>query len=262
MPGFRDLLASGRPVRGVMLAANSPAIVELLAYCGFDYVLIDLQHTPASWETAEHLIRAAGARGIAALIRVPTLAEHDMLKALDIGADGIVLPFVRTADEVRAAVRAIYYYPDGDRSICSQTRVAQYGRFSAGYAAHMKSLNERAMLIGVVEDMEGVGNLSDILSVPGLDAIAVGRGDLAASLGVAGKQDAPEITGAVDQALAAISAAPSVANGRCSLMVFTYTEKEIDRWLAYGTRIFCHMSEISLLAAGAATYLGAFDGKK
>lgn len=258
MAGFRDLLARGRPVRGVMLAANSPAIVELLAHCGFDYVLIDLQHTPASWETAEHLIRAAGVRGMAALVRVPTLAEHEMLKALDIGADGIVLPFVRTADEVRGAVRALYYHPEGERSICSQTRVAQYGRFAAGYAAHMASLNERAMLIGVVEDMEGVDNLPEILDVPGLDAIAVGRGDLAASLGVAGKQEAPEIVQAVDKALVSIRAAPSVREGRCSLMVFTYTEKEIGRWLALDTKIFCHMSEVSLLAAGAATYLDAF----
>jgi 4-hydroxy-2-oxoheptanedioate aldolase len=253
---LKQKLAAGRCIKGVMLAANSPAIVELLGTIGFDYVLIDLQHTPATWETAQDLVRAAKAAGIASVVRVPTLAESDILKALDIGSEGLVLPFVKTADDVRHAVQSSRYVPQGNRSICSQTRAACYGAYEGSYASVLEKLNDEVFLFGVVEDMDGIARLPEILSVaPGLDAIAIGRGDLAAGLGRAGQQTHPEVLGAVQVGLAKIAESNKVA---AALGVFTYSAAEIGLWQERGARVFCHMSEVSLLAAAARGYLENF----
>lgn len=253
---LKQKLAGGSAIRGVMLAANSSALVELLGTIGFDYVLIDLQHTPATFETAQALVRAARLAGISPLIRVARNDEDDILKALDIGAEGIVLPFVRSAAEVTAAFRSSHYLPLGQRSICSQTRVARYGAFDGSYVDWLRKLNEDVFLMGVVEDLEGIAALPAMLALEhGLDAIAIGRGDLAASMGVAGQQGDPRLLKVVDDALAAIAQA---RRPDTHLAVFTYSEDELAPWAARGARVFCHMSEVSLFVKGARKYLEAF----
>lgn len=257
---LKTRLAQGKSISGVMLAANSTALVELAGTVGFDYVLIDLQHTPASWETAQDLVRAAQFAGISALVRVARNDTSDILKALDIGAEGIVLPFVRTAGEVRAAYAASHYLPLGERSICSQTRVARYGAFDGSYVDWLRKLNEDVFLMGVVEDMQGIAALPAMLSLEhGLDAIAIGRGDLAASLGVAGQQADPGLLKVVDDALETIA---RCKNERTHLAVFTYSEQEIAQWAARGTRVFCHMSEVSLFVKGARQYLEVMKNER
>lgn len=257
---LKKKLAAGNSICGVMLAANSTALVELTGNVGFDYVLIDLQHTPASWETAQELVRAAELAAISALVRVPRNDETEILKALDIGAEGIVLPFVRTAVEVRAAYEASHYLPLGQRSICSQTRVARYGAFDGSYVDWLRKLNEDVFLMGVVEDMEGIAALPSMLSLEhGLDAIAIGRGDLAASLGVAGQQDDPGLLKVVDEALATIA---RDKRDQTYLSVFTYSEQEIAQWAARGAKVFCHMSEVSLFVKGARQYLKVMNNER
>lgn len=246
-------LSAGSQVRGVMLAANSPPLVELIASVGFDYILIDLQHTPASWETAQELVRAADLGGISSLIRVPQNTEAEILKALDIGAEGIVLPFIRNTAEVLSAYNASHYLPLGNRSICSQTRVARYGNFEGSYIDFLQGLNEDIFLMGVVEDIEGIENLPEILALnPGLDAIAIGRGDLAASMGFAGQQGNPQLLKIVDEAVKQIKAS---SQSDTHMAVFTYSDEEVLPWSDKGANVFCHMSEVSLFLNGARKYL-------
>ena len=257
---LKKKLADGHSIVGTMLQANSPAIVEVLGILGFDYVLIDLQHTPATWETAQDLIRAAHLRNMAALIRIPAFTETDILKALDIGADGLILPFLRTADELRFAVGCSRYLPEGNRSICSQTRLASYGLYDGTYVDLLKRINSNTFLFGVVEDQTGVDNLADIMAVaPGLDVISVGRGDLAAGMGLAGQQSDPRLLAVVNHAVDVImNPAPSIAQPPC-MGVFTYSKTELPGWHEKGARAFCHMSEVSLLANGSRDYLSALQ---
>ncbi|MGE0776105.1 MAG: HpcH/HpaI aldolase/citrate lyase family protein [Sphingomonadaceae bacterium] len=257
MDSLKTRLTRGELLTGCMLTANSPALVELLAICGYDYVLIDRQHTPASWETVETLIRAADAAGIASLVRIPEITEVEILRALDLGAQGILLPFVGSAADIIRTADAAYYHPKGNRSICSQTRVAAYGVSGTPYIDRLAALNERTLIIGVVEDMGGIEALPEILAVsPGVDAIAIGRGDLAASLGFAGQQRVSEVLAAVEKGLALIDAARR-ERPDLSLAVFTYGEEEIGTWRDHGATLFCHMSEVSFLAKSAKSYLDA-----
>ncbi|MGI4815031.1 MAG: HpcH/HpaI aldolase family protein [Janthinobacterium lividum] len=254
---LKQKLKNGERVAGVMLAANSPAIVELLGIIGFDFVLIDLQHTPASWETAEHLVRAARAAHISPLIRVPDFDETQILKALDIGAEGLVLPFVRTVEDVEKCASAALFHPRGNRSICSQVRTASYGQFDGKYLDVLSRLNDDLLLIGLIEDLTGIANLAEIVQHPALDVIAVGRGDLAALLGTAGQQDNPRLVQTVNDAVDVIQSAPTK---HCQLGVFTYNTDELSSWTDKGAKFFCHMSETSLLARAGRDYLQKFKG--
>ena len=119
--GFKARLKAGEPQIGSYVTFPSPDVVELFAHAGMDYVIIDLQHSSPDWQTLAHMIRAADAGGTSPLVRVHTPDPDVLLKLLDIGAEGINLPCVKDAAEVRAALDAIHYPPLGHRSACGQT---------------------------------------------------------------------------------------------------------------------------------------------
>ena len=111
--GLRAALKAGKPQIGTYVTFPSPEIVELFAAAGMDYVVIDLQHSSPDWQTLAHMIRAAEARDIAPIVRVYSHEPALLLKVLELGAEGISLPGVRNAADIRAAVDAIYYPPVG-----------------------------------------------------------------------------------------------------------------------------------------------------
>ena len=169
---------------GTFLFIPSPSVMEILGYAGFDFAIIDTEHGPTgSIDTRmlEDLVRAANVSDIVPLVRLPENSRIMTAKALDSGALGIVVPGIKTKDDAIELVRNTKYAPNGDRGSCYLTRATKYtSEYSPDY---WSNANENTMAIPLIESREGVENLKDIISVPGIDFVFFGPRDLSMSLG-------------------------------------------------------------------------------
>jgi 4-hydroxy-2-oxoheptanedioate aldolase len=193
-------LAAGQTVVGLIQNFNSPWMVEIAAAIGFDFVLIDCEHGPVSLEGVEAMVRAADASGIAPMVRVPANLPHEILRVLDLGAAGVQVPRIESALDAAAAVRAVRYPPQGDRGLAGSVRAAGYGA-RGPIRAYVEQANRDVLLWAMVETAAGVAAIDQIASVAGVDAIAIGPGDLSASMGFGGDQTAPDVRAAVSYVL-------------------------------------------------------------
>ena len=172
-------LKKGKIPLGMQVYTGNPSIIEILAYTGFDFYMLDMEHSRVNPETMEHCIRAADAAGITTMVRVtennPSLIRH----AIEAGAQGVIVPHIENAEDARKAVDAIRYPPEGKCGTCGCVRAANYK--STGY---MEYSNQNTILCLLLEDKTAIENADEIMAQlkPGLDAIGIGRGDLMNSL--------------------------------------------------------------------------------
>jgi 2,4-dihydroxyhept-2-ene-1,7-dioic acid aldolase len=172
-------LRADRPVFGFQHNSGSESLIEVAGMCGWDFVLIDMEHTAYDLVLVERLLRACELGGITGLVRVPDHDPHTISRVLDSGAGGVLVPHVRSADECLAAVRATRYQPDGTRGKSGMCRASRWGVEPWGpYAAWAQS---GPLLVPIIEDAEAVDVLEDILATPGLEIVAIGAGDLSQS---------------------------------------------------------------------------------
>ncbi len=168
-------------VLGMQHSSGSAAVLELLGRCGFDFVILDMEHTAYSIALVEDLVRAAEAVGLVALVRVLHGDAHLIMQALDTGAQGVLVPHIRTRAECEAVVAAKRFQPLGVRGKTSASRAAGWG--TREWSEYEQWANEETLVVPIIEDREAVGALEEILSVPGLELVAVGPGDLSQSYG-------------------------------------------------------------------------------
>ncbi|GIM92008.1 HpcH/HpaI aldolase family protein [Paractinoplanes toevensis] len=176
------LLAGGRgPALGTWIKIPAMEIMELVALAGFDFVVIDLEHSPISVETAYRLIGTALHTGVAPIVRVPGIGDGLAQRVLDAGAAGIMVPHVDTVEQARAAVRAVRFPPLGARGVGSTGRAGAWGLRSR--ADYLRYGREEVVLIAQIESAEGVRNAGEIAAVEGVSALLVGAADLSVSEG-------------------------------------------------------------------------------
>lgn len=185
---FRDKINSNVCVYGPFMKTADPMFVEAAGIAGFDFAILDMEHGPVSFENQQNNIRAASVRGMLPIIRVKDLAENTIGSALDIGAMGVQVPQVKTADEAKMVVHHAKFYPHGMRGVCRFVRAADYSNMDKKeYFKNSKDL----IIIIQLEGMEAVKNIDEILEVEGVDIIFVGPYDLSQSLGIPGEVDNP-----------------------------------------------------------------------
>lgn len=177
----KEMIQNNEKVFGVFCSIPNPLVVEMIGHAGCDFVIIDTEHASINPETVEHMIRAAEAVGLTPFVRVSENSEGVILRALDAGAKGVVVPHIRTVEDAQKAVQASRYYPLGKRSL-NGGRPAAFGRESL--IDYIEQANQEMMVILMIEDSEGIENLDDILSVEGVDMILEGAADLSQSYGV------------------------------------------------------------------------------
>lgn len=182
---LRRRLQKGETVIGTFVSIAEPAIIEAVGFAGYDFALIDMEHTAIDFGDLIHMLRAATAVGITPLVRVGAVEANPILRVLDSGAAGVVAAHVRSADEARCLVEACRYPPEGKRGVSGGSRAAAYGAHP--FTQHAKTSNRQILTVALIEDVEGVEAIEDIVAVPGLDVIMPGPGDLSASLGVLGQ---------------------------------------------------------------------------
>lgn len=184
------------PCVGLFCKSTDSAFVEAAGYGGMDFVILDMEHGPASLESMHHHVRAASVAGMASVIRASGVDAHAIGSALDTGAAGVQVPNVNTAEQARQAVEAARFHPQGQRGVCRFVRAARFG--TQPKADYFTSANE-ATLVLQVEGSEGVRNLDRILDIEGFDVLFVGPYDLSQSVGLPGQVDAPEVIQLIEE---------------------------------------------------------------
>ena len=197
---LRQRVAADHPVVGTMVQLNCCEIVEMAGVAGYDYVVLDAEHGALDIGALTHLIRAADAVGIAAVVRVPDCDAAFIQRVLDAGADGILVPRVRDPRQLAATIRSAHFAPRGDRGACSTSRAARH--WAAQWAAHAVSEVANPLVWALVEDPEGMKRINEIAGTPGLDALVFGAFDLAQCLGVPGDVSHSQIKENFDAVLA------------------------------------------------------------
>jgi 2-keto-3-deoxy-L-rhamnonate aldolase RhmA len=174
-----DVLAQGETPLGMQMYTHDPDLIEIVGYTGFDFVMIDMEHNRTNPETMVHLIRAAEVSGLTPLVRVGANDVFLIRSAVESGAQGIVVPHVKTGDEARAAMVASHYPPEGRCGICPAIRASGYSQ--ANWEEYMAASNRQVMFIPLLEDVEGIENAEEIIGLlkPGRDAVGVGGADIA-----------------------------------------------------------------------------------
>lgn len=169
-----------RPVFGMTIYSNCPQLIECMAYAGFDFAFIDAEHCP--WETTSlrEAILAARAAGISPLVRVTQPDMVQIRKALEMGAEGVIIPHVRSVEDMRLCVKAAKFPPVGRRGFDTTVRAAQFGMGLDGQE-FVRTANETELVIPMCEDFEFTDALEEMLSVEGIDAVNFGPADYSMS---------------------------------------------------------------------------------
>jgi len=227
---FRQKLASGKIALGTCISMVDPIVVESLTRV-LDFVWIDTEHNPLSLEHVQGHLMATKGTETTPLVRVRVNDPAAIKPVLDMGAAGVIVPLIKTADDVRLAVAACKYPPEGIRGF-GPRRPSQFG--ALGGPEFCQAANQSIITIVQIEQAEALENLDAILAVPGLTSIVVGPNDLAGALGYMGQPRHPQVIAAIDRVIAKARAAKlpmGIAVGDEPEALVEWADKGVN-WLA------------------------------
>ncbi|MGC9468977.1 MAG: HpcH/HpaI aldolase family protein [Anaerolineae bacterium] len=213
---------------GTWTMIGHPVVAEILAQAGFDWVVLDVEHGVMDWPRVLSQVQAVQGRGVAALCRLPVNAPEHFKWALDLGAEGVIIPFVRTAEDARQAVEWAKYPPEGSRGV-GVCRAHGYG---ATFQSYVDSANTEVLVVVQIEHIEAVRNIEEICAVPGVDVVFVGPYDLSGTMGLMGEVHHPDVEEAVSHVLE-VARASGVSPG---LLIAEPQDGEVAGCIAEGFR--------------------------
>ena len=226
---LKRAIRNRQPLFGLFCSTPAPVVVEMIAEAGFDFALIDTEHTLLNPETLEHMVRAANVASLPVLVRPGGSSPGPVGRILDAGASGILIPRVRHAAEAMAGVKAALYGPEGERGL-SAGRAARFGAIPL--REHVEEANDETVVGIMIEDQQGLANLEEILQVPGLDFVMEGAADLSQSLGVPWQTRHAAVVDAVN-------AMHAVAAGRgIPFCAVPRVVEDLLKWWNLGVRLF------------------------
>jgi len=237
---LRDRLRAGETLAGTWVKTPHPHVVEVLGLSPLDLLVLDAEHAPFDRGQLDACIMAASGVGKPVLVRPASGAHEQILNALDCGADGVIVPHVRSAEEARAVVRACHYV-SGGRGYAGSSRAAAYTTIGMG---RHREQSAGVIVIAQIEDREAIDAIDGIAAVEGIDALFIGRADLTISFGVQTPDD-PVVVEAVERTCAAGRAA-----GR-TIGMFLSRTADIQEWRDKGASLFVLQSDQEFLLSGA-----------
>jgi 4-hydroxy-2-oxoheptanedioate aldolase len=246
---FKSALHEGRRQVGLWSSLSSNYSVEVIAGAGFDWILLDTEHSPNDLESVLTQLQAAAPYPSHPVVRV---AWNDMVtikRVLDIGAQSILVPYVSNAEEARNAVAYTRYPPSGVRGVAGATRATRFGRIK-DYAK--RAHNELCVLVQV-ETEQALGSIESICAVEGVDGVFIGPADLHASLGYTGEIANPEVKPMIDDAIRRIRAAGKAPG------ILTPNEADARQWIACGALFVAVGADVGILARGAEALAAKFS---
>ena len=191
MSSFAARLAAHEKLIGTIVSLNSAAIAEIVSQCGFDWVFIDAEHGALPIDGIENLVRACAKP---ALIRIAEKSEKAVKQALEVGAQGIIVPQVNDAETVAAIVQYAKYPPDGQRGV----GVGRANNYGMSFSQYLERANQDTVVVAQIEHIKAVNNVDEIIATNGLSSILIGPNDLAASMNLLGQTEHPDVVAAID----------------------------------------------------------------
>lgn len=186
---LKQKLKNNELTLGSWVTIGHPAIVDIMASAGFEWLVVDMEHTSIDLTTAHNLIATIQANGMKALVRVSKNEEVIIKRILDMGADGIVVPMVKSRKDALEAIDYAKYPPVGKRGV-GLFRAQKYG---LGFDEYKKWVNEELVIIAQIEHYEAVENIEEIITTDGIDGVIIGPYDLSGSMGYPGEYDRDDV---------------------------------------------------------------------
>ena len=238
---FKHAIAKGETQIGLWCSLCSPITAEIVSHSGFDWLLLDTEHSPNEVPDVLAQLQAVQAGTASAIVR-PAWNDIVLIKRfLDIGAQTLLIPFVQTPDEARRAVEATRYPPGGIRGITGSGRASRYGRVKD----YLRNASQEICLLVQVETRSALDQLEAIASLEGVDGVFIGPSDLSASLGHIGNPAHPEPQKAMQDAVTRLKKIGKPAG------ILTGNEDEIRRYISWGYTFVAVGSDVGLLGRGA-----------
>ena len=225
----------------VISGQNTPDMIDFFGQFGFDAVSIEVEHGPNDFRDIPDITRACDLWDITSLVRISPVDFSPLLyRTLDVGAQGLIVAHVNTAEQARAVVEQSMFHPIGKRGIYA-------GRQGFGVPDYLERANDETMVVVMIEETTGIKNLSEILEVDHIDVFFIAPGDLAQSMGLLGQTYHPEVLTTIDKAIEQVTAAGKVAGA-------LVTDDTVQDYIKKGAR-FLYITWPSWLASGAQRFL-------
>lgn len=238
--GFLAALRAGTVQIGLWCSLADAYAAEVVAGSGFDWLLLDTEHTPSGLETLLGQLQAVAPYPVAPVVRPASNDPVRIKRCLDVGAQSLLVPYVETAEAARAAVAAIRYPPEGVRGVAALTRASRFGRIPD----YGRRAAEELCLVVQVETARALGELEAIAATDGIDGVFIGPADLAASLGHVGEPGHDEVVATVEEALARVVATGTPAG------ILTGDPAFAERCLEIGATFVAVGGDLGVLARG------------
>jgi 2-keto-3-deoxy-L-rhamnonate aldolase RhmA len=242
---FRERLLGRQRMFGTFVKLPTTQVIEMLGQIGYDFIIIDQEHAPLDRGITDLMIFAARASNVAPIIRIAEFTEANVLSALDCGAMGIMVPHVASVEKATAIARASRY-TGGSRGFVGLSRASNWG--AAGPVKHMALQDSQIAVIPMIEDQDAIDLAGDIAKVEGIDALFIGRGDLAASF-----RDDPDAPAKVAELSRRVAAAAKDAD--TPLMMLPTSKPDFDFAISLGASALVISSDHGFIRAAATAAL-------
>lgn len=248
----KDRLKNHETVFGTFYKLNSPIATEMLGWAGFDFIVVDCEHSPIGYESTENIIRTAENVGLSTIVRVPSAAEEHIFHALDSGAVGVQIPNLTSVEQFKESVSACKYFPAGTRGLSRGTRNAMFGLWNEAEKPYVQAANDKSLVVVHIENKEMAERVEEICQIPEIDVVFVGPADMSQSLGIPGKSKDPRV---VEIALHVIETAErygkagGIAAGKDNM----------DMYIQHGARYIMYSSDAALFAGALKNAVSLFN---
>lgn len=250
----RARLEAGEVSVGVGLRISRTVdVAKAMKTSGYDWLFIDLEHSPISIETAVNISVAALDAGISPLVRVPWMEHWIATRVLDGGATGIVMPHVDTAEQAREVIDRLKYPPLGHRSVAGPNAIFDFDRVDPGES--IAAINASQLITVMIETPQAVENADEIAAVDGVDVLLIGTGDLTTEMGIPGQAGHERIIAAYEKVIAACH-----KHGKWAGMGGAYNEPDLERYIGMGVRMVLASNDLTLMMQAARKMTGFVKG--
>ncbi|HEX4487255.1 MAG TPA: aldolase/citrate lyase family protein [Terriglobales bacterium] len=254
---FKKQLRSGSPKMGLFLNAHSPTLAEQLAHSGYDWLLVDTQHGPMNYEKLSTMLSGISSGGAKSLVRVGGYDDRPGIQqALDMGADGVLVPYINTAEEARQAVSCTKYPTAGTRSVYFPQRSMN----KAGLLGYAGNFNNDGIVALQVETASCIENIVEIAAVPGVDILFLGQNDLCMSMGLFEKYKFPDMYTSPELGAATQKLIDNARKNNVILGVFLFGTSRVGEFLEKGFPFISVGNDLHHVLTQSGAYVNEIEG--
>ena len=254
---FKKQLRAGQPKLGLFLNAHSPTIAEQLAHSGYDWLLVDTQHGPMGYEKLSAMLSGIANGGAKSMVRVGGYSDRPGIQqALDLGADGVLIPYINSAEEARQAVSCTKYPTAGTRSVYFPQRSMN----KAGLLGYAGNANNNLIVALQVETADCIKNMTEIAAVPGVDILFLGQNDLCMSMGLYEKYEFPNMYTSPELGAATDNLVAEARKNGVILGLFLFGTARVGEFLDKGFTFISIGNDLHHVLTQAGAYVNDVEG--